>query len=96
MSLRLAPVNENARSALDCGRAATAFLSFPFALEPKSEGGSSRHRSPGAFSFLSRRGWGHPRYKPRAFSVVSACSYRYGNALRSELFFSGFTWSVRR
>jgi 3-methyladenine DNA glycosylase Tag len=36
MSLRLATVNENARSALDCGREAAAFSSFPSAHAPKT------------------------------------------------------------
>jgi hypothetical protein len=36
MSLRLATVNENARSALDCGREAAAFRSFPSAHAPKT------------------------------------------------------------
>jgi len=35
MSLRLATVHENARSALDCGREAAAFGSFPSAHTPK-------------------------------------------------------------
>src|SRR5271157_1254600 len=36
MSLRLATVNENARSALDCGREAAAFSLFPSAHAPKT------------------------------------------------------------
>jgi hypothetical protein len=36
MSLRLATVDENARSALDCGREAAAFSSFPSAHAPKT------------------------------------------------------------
>jgi hypothetical protein len=36
MSLRLATVNENARSALECGREAAAFGSFPSAHAPKT------------------------------------------------------------
>jgi hypothetical protein len=34
MSLRLATMNENARSALECGREAAAFGSFPSAHAP--------------------------------------------------------------
>ena len=36
MSLRLATVNEDARSALDCGREAAAFGSFPSAHASKT------------------------------------------------------------
>jgi hypothetical protein len=36
MSLRLVTANENARSALDCGREAAAFGSFPSAHAPKT------------------------------------------------------------
>ena len=43
VSPELATVNENARSALDCGRGGSTFL-CPLAHEPKSEGGRSNYR----------------------------------------------------
>ena len=103
MSLGLATVDENARSALDCGRAATAFLPCPFAHQPKSKGGSCATAVQGLRHIrFHRRGHreqtekttrGHRRGGPRGRPRTTTRVAPYGVTAELDFFTPSLAWA---